>query len=116
MYTHQSKECQLTSPAVIKNTTKGKSVTHTFTGQTGDLCQTNAEWIVEDYTQTTGSTESLVPLVDWGTITFTNAHATTSSGTVSPAKAVIVDLTSSDGDTVLSDVTVSSSEVVVTYE
>lgn len=36
--------------AVIENVTTGKSVTKTFTsGQVqGDLCRTNAEWIVED--------------------------------------------------------------------
>ena len=34
--------------AVITNNTKGKSVTHKFTGGVdGTLCETNAEWIVE---------------------------------------------------------------------
>ena len=34
--------------AVITNNTKGKTVTHTFTGGVdGTLCETNAEWIVE---------------------------------------------------------------------
>ncbi|KAJ3812654.1 acid protease [Lentinula lateritia] len=35
----------------------------------------NAEWIVEDYTQNGG----LVPLVNWGTVTFLNASASTSA-------------------------------------
>ncbi|KAJ3934293.1 MAG: concanavalin A-like lectin/glucanase domain-containing protein [Lentinula lateritia] len=35
----------------------------------------NAEWIVEDYTQNGG----LVPLVNWGTVTFFNASALTSA-------------------------------------
>ncbi|KAJ3916372.1 peptidase A4 family-domain-containing protein [Lentinula edodes] len=35
----------------------------------------NAEWIVEDYTQNGG----LVPLVNWGTVTFLNASALTSA-------------------------------------
>lgn len=36
--------------AVIENVTTGKSVTETFTSSEveGDLCRTNAEWIVED--------------------------------------------------------------------
>lgn len=40
------------------------------------LCEENAEWIVEDYEDC----GSLVPLTDFGTVTVTNAYATTSSG------------------------------------
>ncbi|KAJ4470089.1 peptidase A4 family-domain-containing protein [Lentinula aciculospora] len=35
----------------------------------------NAEWIIEDYTQNGG----LVPLANWGTVTFVNASASTSA-------------------------------------
>jgi hypothetical protein len=53
--------------AVIKNVTKGTTVTHSFSGQTDALCETNAEWIVEDFS----SGNSLVPFADFGTVTFT---------------------------------------------
>lgn len=53
--------------AVIENETTGKTVTHTFTGQTGSLCQTNAEWIVEDFE----SGGELVPFADFDSVTFT---------------------------------------------
>jgi hypothetical protein len=56
--------------AVVKNVSTGKSVTHTFTSQTGTLCQTNAEWIVEDFE----SGGSLVPFADFGTVTFTGMY------------------------------------------
>jgi hypothetical protein len=58
-----------TGTAVIKNETTGKSVTHSFTSATASLCETNAEWIVEDFEE--GS--SLVPFADFGTVTFEDA-------------------------------------------
>ncbi|KAK6063124.1 Peptidase A4 family protein [Seiridium cupressi] len=59
-----------TGTAVVENLTTGKSVTHTFRGaSTASLCETNAEWIVEDFEE--GS--SLVPFADFDTVTFTDA-------------------------------------------
>ncbi|KAJ5135880.1 uncharacterized protein N7515_005158 [Penicillium bovifimosum] len=46
-----------TGTATIENVSTGKTVTHTFTGGVdGDLCEYNAEWIVEDFS----SNEDLV--------------------------------------------------------
>jgi hypothetical protein len=103
--------------ATIKNNSKGTSVSHTFSGQTeGSLCQTDAEWIVEDFTQINGGQESLVPLVNFGTVTFSGASATTNSGSkIGPAGADVIDLISANGETVLTDVTVGSSSVSVVY-
>lgn len=103
--------------ATIKNNSKGTSVSHTFSGETaGSLCQTDAEWIVEDFTQINNGQESLVPLVNFGTVTFTGASATTNSGSkVGPASADVIDLISANGKTVLTDVTVGSSTVNVVY-
>ncbi|KAG9750378.1 hypothetical protein KCU59_g2935, partial [Aureobasidium melanogenum] len=79
--------------------------------------QTDAEWIVEDFTQIENGEESLVPLVDFGTITFTGASATTNSGSkYGPSSADVIDLISANGETVLTDVTVGSSSVSVVYE
>ena len=57
--------------AKIKNHSTGRSVSHTFSGQPS-LCEYNAEWIVEDFE----SDNSLVPLANFGTVTFVEAFAT----------------------------------------
>ncbi|KAK6196808.1 hypothetical protein LQW54_011169 [Pestalotiopsis sp. IQ-011] len=74
-----------TGTAVIKNETTGKSVTHSFTSGTASLCETNAEWIVEDFEE--GS--SLVPFADFGTVSFTDA---TVNGKEVTSAATIIDL------------------------
>ncbi|KAK9777566.1 putative Aspergillopepsin-2 [Seiridium cardinale] len=96
--------------AVVKNVSTGKSVTHTFSGSSPGLQELNAEWIVEDFS----SGSSLVPFADFGSVTFTNAYATTSSGTVGLTGADILDIKQSNK--VLTDVTIdSSSSVTITY-
>ncbi|GAP89391.2 putative acid proteinase protein [Rosellinia necatrix] len=69
----------------LDNRTTGQSVTHTFTNQVGNLCHTNAEWIVEDFSQG----NSLVPFANFGTVAFTNASA---NGVIGLEKAVIYDI------------------------
>jgi len=94
--------------AVIENVSKGQTVSKSISSSYA-LCEENAEWIVEDYEE--GS--SLVPLADWGTVTFTSAEATTNSGSVSPSGATIIDI--EQNNKVLTSVTASSSEVTVKY-
>lgn len=93
----------------------GKSATESFTNADstgGDLCRTNAEWIVEDYT----SGSSLVELADWGTVTFTDSSAGTTSGTsVGLTGATVIDLESSSGKVISSVDIESASEVKITY-
>jgi len=94
--------------AVITNNSKGVTVTKALTS-TAALCEKDAEWIVEDFEE--GS--SLVPLANWGTVTFTNAIATENSGTtVGPSGATLIDL---EQNSILSSVSVSSTSVTVTY-
>jgi hypothetical protein len=98
--------------AVVENVTTGKTVTHTFSneGSVGDLCEYNAEWIVEDYEE--GS--SLVSFADFGTVTFTGCSATDGSGTVGTTGATIIDI--EQNNKVLTSCSVpSSSEVSCTY-
>ena len=95
--------------ATLENLTTGQSVSHTFTNPESTLCETNAEWIVEDFEQ--GG--SLVPFADFGTITFTDASATGSSGTVTPSGATIMDI-ESNGQ-VLTDCSISGGDVSCTY-
>lgn len=95
--------------ATVKNVSKGTTVTHTFSGQSNALQELNAEWIVEDFS----SGGSLVPFADFGSVTFTGASASTSSGSVGPSGATIIDI-EQDGD-VLTSVSTTSTSVTVTY-
>jgi hypothetical protein len=91
----------------ITNVSTGKTVTHSFTGQTGSLCRTNAEWIVEDFE----SNGALVPLANFGTVTFTGSSVTTTSGsTVGVSGAEILDI--KQGSTVYTDCSTSGSSTV----
>lgn len=94
--------------ATIVNHSTGQTVSHTFSGQPA-LCQENAEWIVEDFSEGGG----LVPLANWGTVTFTGVSAGTSSGTTTPAGATIIDM--EQNGRVLTSVSASSSSVTVSY-
>ena len=94
--------------ATITNESTGQTVSHTFSGQPA-LCQENAEWIVEDFSEGGG----LVPLANWGTVTFTGVSAGTSSGTTTPAGATIIDM--EQNGRVLTSVSASSSSVTVSY-
>lgn len=69
--------------ATITNLSTGKNVSHSFSGETA-LCETNAEWIVEDF-EIVGSDGqgSLIPFAKFGNVTFSNAsytHGNTTSG------------------------------------
>ncbi|KAK8132338.1 aspergillopepsin [Apiospora kogelbergensis] len=74
--------------AVIHNQSTGQTVTHSFSAQSAALCETNAEWIVEDFE----SNGALVPFANFGTVTFTGASATTNSGKVGVNGATIIDI------------------------
>ncbi|EAW12184.1 A4/G1 family peptidase [Aspergillus clavatus NRRL 1] len=96
--------------AIIQNLSTGKTVKHTFTGGVdGDLCETNAEWIVEDFE----SNGSLVPFVNFGTVTFTGAKATTGGSSVGPSGATLMDI--KQGSSVLTSSSVSGNSVSVSY-
>jgi len=94
--------------AVITNQSTGKTVTKSLTSSSA-LCEQNAEWIVEDYEEN----GSLVPFANFGTVTFSSASATTSSGSIGPSGATIIDIEQSGK--VLTSVTTGSSSVTVKY-
>ncbi|CAD6451846.1 27becd11-8105-4468-8499-544b97ce47bd [Sclerotinia trifoliorum] len=99
-----------TGTATVNNLTKGKSVTHTFTGGVdGDLCEYNAEWIVEDFEQD----GSLVQFANFGTVAFTSASATQNGKSVGITGAQIIDLQQSS--TVLTSVSTGSDSITVKY-
>ncbi|KAH9931533.1 peptidase G1, partial [Fomitopsis serialis] len=94
--------------AVIENTSTGQTVTQDITSSSA-LCEENAEWIVEDYEE--GG--SLVPLADFGTVTFTGASAETTSGAVGPSGATLIDI--EQNNDVLTSASTSSDSVTVKY-
>jgi len=98
--------------AVIENVTKGTTVTHSFSGEgsEGDLCEYDAEWIVEDYEE--GS--SLVSFADFGSVTFTSASALIGGTTTSTSGASIIDI-EQDSSVLTSCSVPSSSSVKCTY-
>ncbi|KAF3769798.1 hypothetical protein M406DRAFT_35581, partial [Cryphonectria parasitica EP155] len=97
--------------AVIENQTTGKSVTKTFSGNVqGDLCRTDAEWIVEDFEE--GS--SLVAFADFGTVAFSSATATAGGGTLSPDSGSTIDIR--QNNQVLTSCSTSNDAVTCTYE
>lgn len=98
-----------TGVATLENLTTGKKVTHSFTNTPSTLCETNAEWIVEDFQEG----NNLVPFADFGTVTFTNAYATGSKGKITPSGSTIIDI--KQGSSVLTDCSASSSGVTCSY-
>lgn len=97
--------------ATLENTTTGKSVTHTFTSSEGDLCEYDAEWIVEDYEEGL----SLVPFADFDSVEFTDAYATKSTGATVDAgtDATIIDIRQSGS--VLTSCSATGETVTCTY-
>ncbi|KAL7620590.1 hypothetical protein AAE478_009585 [Parahypoxylon ruwenzoriense] len=94
--------------AVIENETTGKKVTHTFSGESAKLCETNAEWIVEDYS----SGGSLVSFADFGTVQFTGASVNGGTGVTG---ATIIDIQQS-GEILTDCSTSGSSSVICVYQ
>lgn len=80
------------------------------------LCQSNAEWIVEDYVDDYGS---LVPLANFTTVTFSSAQVTTTTmGTIGPDRAQLLGIDAFNANGVSSRYTSASttpSSVTVTY-
>lgn len=91
----------------IQNLSTGKSVSHSFSGESDPLCETNAEWIVEDFE----SGGALVPFANFGTVTFTGSSVTDTSGnTVGVTGAEIIDI--KQNGNVLTSCSVSGSSTV----
>ncbi|KAI0159562.1 peptidase A4 family-domain-containing protein [Xylariaceae sp. FL1272] len=92
--------------ATIQNLSTGKSVSHSFSSEKNQLCEYDAEWIVEDYE----SGGSLVSLANFGTVTFTGASAVKSGTTVGVTGADILDIKQSN--TIYTDCSTSGSSTV----
>lgn len=103
--------------ATITNQSNGQSVTHTFTsGEVqSSLCQTNAEWIVEDFTIINGGSQSLAPFPAFDSVTFNDATATNGGGSVDTSGADLIDLVDQNNN-VITTASASGNQVVVTYQ
>ncbi|QKX58219.1 uncharacterized protein TRUGW13939_05340 [Talaromyces rugulosus] len=105
-----------TGKATITNNSNGQSVTHSFTTDetTSSLCETNAEWIVEDFTLIQGGQQSLAPFANFGKVTFTEASATKGGSKVDATGADTITLVDESGNK-LATPEVDGSTVTVTY-
>lgn len=76
--------------AAVENLTQNRAINHTFTSAEvlSPICQTDAEWIVEDYYEDF----AFVEFADFGTVEFTDASAVTSAGTIGVTGAEIFDI------------------------
>lgn len=96
--------------ATVQNLSTGQSVSHTFNGGVdGNLCEYNAEWIVEDFE----SNNSLVPFADFGTVTFSNAEAILDGYFVGPSNATLIDIRQSNS--ILTSTSVTDNSVTVNH-
>ncbi|KAF7159661.1 hypothetical protein CNMCM5623_005041 [Aspergillus felis] len=107
---------QSTSPsegvAIIENQTSGKTVSTTLTAPTptATLAGQNAEWIVEDFQS--GST--MVPLADFGRVTFTGAQANAGGQSYGLSNATLIDM-QQNGKILTHSTIVTDSELTVDY-
>ncbi|KAI1122072.1 peptidase A4 family-domain-containing protein [Nemania abortiva] len=92
--------------ATLQNLTTGKSISHSFSAETNQLCEYDAEWIVEDYE----SGGALVTFANFDSVTFTGASAVKSGSTVGVTGATILDI--KQGSSVLTDCSTSGSSTV----
>ncbi|OQE21628.1 hypothetical protein PENSTE_c011G10162 [Penicillium steckii] len=96
--------------ATVENKSTGKSVAHTFNGGVwGALCGFNAEWIVEDFERKS----SLVPVANFGTVTFSNAEATYNDSVIGPDNATLMDI--KQKDKILTSSSITPDSVIVKY-
>lgn len=99
---------------VMENVSTGQSVTQSVSAPSSSshLGGQNAEWIVEDFDE--GGSQ--VAFANFGTVTFTDCVAKTSSETLGVSGATLIDIKTSSGS-ILTDASIpSSSEVQVVYD
>jgi len=101
-----------TNSGITTLSSGGKSVSHTFTGQSSPLPGSSAEWIVEDFSSNGGE----VPFANFGTVTFTGASAVINGATVTPGGDGAVNIVLEPSGTPLTSTTISGGTVTVQYE
>ncbi|KAI3150593.1 hypothetical protein CBS147317_7592 [Penicillium roqueforti] len=95
--------------ATIENLSTGVSVTHIFPNSLGgDLCESNAEWIVEDFSVK----NALALFANFGTVVFSNAVALRGGISYGPSGAPIMDIYQ---DRILTSTSVNDNTVNISY-
>lgn len=94
-----------TGVATLENLTTGQKISHTFTRTPSTLCETDAEWIVEDFQG---------DLAGFSEIVFTDNSAVGSQGTITPAGGDILDIRP-DGGSVETDCGLNGNDVYCKY-
>jgi len=89
----------------------GKTVSHTFSGESSPLPGASAEWIVEDFLSNGGE----VPFADFGSVTFTGASAVVNGATVTPGGDGAQNIYLEESGTVYTSTTISGGTVTVDY-
>ncbi|RAL58708.1 hypothetical protein DID88_003065 [Monilinia fructigena] len=98
-----------TGTVVMENKSTGRSFTKTISSDK-TLCGVSAEWIMEDL-----STDSSdIGLASYGSVTFSDAVATTSSHTVNPSGSRLLDIEDS-AKTILTKTSVTDNSVSIAY-
>lgn len=95
---------------LIKNTSTGQSVNHILTS-TSALCQTSAEWIVEDYRLGAET----VPLANFETVKFTGAQVVARNEVLGPEGANLINVVNAAGN-ILTETQIDPTSVTVTYQ
>lgn len=93
----------------MENQSTGQSFTKTVSSS-DTLCGLSAEWIMEDLSAGT----TTIGLANHGSVVFSDAVATTSSGTGTPSGARIMDIETSDMN-ILTKTSVTDDSVMVAY-
>lgn len=97
--------------ATVTNKSNGQSVSYTFSGQTDSLCETNAEWIMEDLSGGSG----LLNFADFGSdFTISGAAALSNGALVDTTGATIMDIY--QNKEVLTSTTASGTNVIISYK
>lgn len=101
-----------TGTALLENLSRQTSISHEFTADEtlSPICQTDAEWIVEDYYENF----DFVTFADFGTVTFTDASAVTTNGTIGLETAQVYDIKQDEVIRTNSSI-VSNSSVAVSW-
>lgn len=99
--------------AVLENLTQDTSISHNFTTSEtlSPICQTDAEWIVEDYLESF----EFVTFADFGKVTFTDASAVTTAGTIGLGDADIYDIEQETGVPRTNSSIISDSSLAVSW-
>ncbi|KAB8301237.1 hypothetical protein EYC80_003124 [Monilinia laxa] len=98
-----------TGTVVMENKSTGKSFTKTISSDK-TLCGVSAEWIVEDLS----IDSSDIGLASYGSVTFSDAIATTSSETVNPSGSRLLDIEDS-AKAILTKTSVTDNSVSIAY-